>query len=358
MAGNDDADLTARLRAWSHARQRLGEPARSVDQALRAVVAVYSKHPTAPLALWARTRSFTASAYRRIDRDRKAVRMPAMRRTVFLVPRANAPRIFTAVRASPTHALRGLKRHGFSPKDYGRFAKRILSAARQPVASRELEAAAGIKGEQLGTVLRCLRYEGRLLALAGDSLSMSPHRYVATTARLPGGLDAGDQSRALGWLAGEYLRAYGPARVDDFAWWTGVTKKEAMAAIAPHDIIEVAPGLLIPRKDSVAFRRVKRLRDRVDLLPKWDAYTMGYAPDGRRRFVHPDVQRIVYTPIGVGLAGDGNPVVLVDGEAVGTWTFSLKDGADVQPFEALGPKIRKRIEAKLDEVAGLLARSE
>jgi hypothetical protein len=193
--------------------------------------------------------------------------------------------------------------------------------------------------------------------MVGDSLSMAPHRYTATAARLPEGLDAGDHERALGWLAGEYLRAYGPARVEDFAWWTGVTKKAARAAIDPQDTVEVAPGLLILRKDEATFGRVKRLQGALDLLPKWDAYTMAYAPDGRRRFVHPDVQSTVYTPIGVGLAGDGNPVVLVDGEAVATWTFSLKDGAGVQPFDTLGPTIRKRVDAKLDEVAGLLARS-
>jgi winged helix DNA-binding protein len=350
-------DSTERLRAWSHARQRLGEPATGVDQALRAVVAVYSTHPTAPLALWARTRSFTAPAYRRFDRDRKGVRIPAMRRTVFLVPRANAARIFTAVRASPAHSLRGLKRHGFTTKDYERFAKRVLSAAKTPVASRDLEAVVGIKGEQLGTVLRCLRYEGRLLVLAGESLSMSPHHYVAAAGRLAGGLDSGDADAALAWLAGEYLRAYGPARVEDFAWWTGVTKKTARSAIDTLATVEVAPGLLILRKDAAAFGRVKPLRGTVDLLPKWDAYTMAYAPDGRRRFVHPDVQKIVYTPIGVGLAGDGNPIVLVDGEAVATWTFSLKAGAAVQPFDRLGPTIGRRIDTKLGEVAGLLARS-
>ena len=107
---------------------------------------------------------------------------------------------------------------------------------------------------------------------------------------------------------------------------------------------------------EVLFRE-RILRGSVDLLPRWDAYTMAYAPDGRRRFVHPNVQAAVYTPIGVGLAGDGNPVVLVDGEAVATWTFSLKDGADVQPFDTLGPKVRRRVDAKLDEIASLLGGS-
>ncbi len=46
----------------------------------------------------------------------------------------------------------------------------------------------------------------------------------------------------------------------------------------------------------------------VGILSKWDCYTMGYAADGRERFVHPDVRGRVYTP-----AGDGLGVVLVGG---------------------------------------------
>ncbi|MGH2817352.1 MAG: DNA glycosylase AlkZ-like family protein [Actinomycetota bacterium] len=347
-------DTIDRLRAWSYARQRLGDPAGTAEQALRAVVAVYATHPTAPLALWARTRSFTATRYRRIDSARKGLRIPCMRRTVFLVPRKHAAHVFTAVRASPAHAQRPLKRHGISTRAYEGLAKRILAAAEEPLPTRALEDAAGIKAGKLAAVLRCLRYEGRLLTLAGDSLHMSPHRYVATSAWIPEGLEAGDAADALAWLASEYLRAYGPARSADFAWWTGVTKKAAGKALEPHDTVNVGDGLMLLAKDEPAFARVKRLRAEVALLPKWDAYTMGHAPDGRRRFVHPDVQPRVYTPLAVGLPGDGNPVALVDGEAVATWTYTQKDGAAVQLFDTLGPKTRRRIDEKLDAVAGLL----
>jgi hypothetical protein len=348
-------DLTDRLRAWSYKRQRIGDPARSVLEALRAVVAVYSTHPTAPLALWARTRSFTAAGYRRLDRDGVAVRLPAMRRTVFLVPRRDAARVFTAVRPSPAHALRPLKRHGFSTRDYERLAERILAEAQEPAAARQLRVVAGIAGSELATVLRCLRYEGRLLALSGDSLVASPHRYVATGAWVPEGLDAGERNEALAWLAGRYLGAYGPARVEDFAWWAGVGRRAAAVAVAAHDTVEVGEGLLLPAADRPGFARVRPIRGTVDLLPKWDAYTMGHAPSGRRRLVDPDVQHLVYTPIGVGLAGDGNPVVLVDGQAVATWTYTLRDGGAIQPFDTLGPRTRRRVEAELDSLAGLLA---
>jgi hypothetical protein len=347
-------EMVEQLRAWSHHRQRLGAPARTAGEALRAVVAVYATHPTCPLALAVRTRAFTPAKYRRIDRDRIGLRLPAMRRTVFLIPRQHASLVFTAVRASASHARRPLRRWDLSDHDYERLATRILSAAREPTSARGLQDAAGFEGAMLGAVLRGLRYEGRLLTLAGQSLLMGAHRYVATSAWAPEGLDAGDRKGALAWLAGEYLRAYGPARVEDFSWWTGVTRRAAADAIGQHDTVDVGDGLELLARDEAAFGRVKPLRGTLDLLPKWDAYTMGHAPDGRRRFVHPDVQRRVYTPIGTGLAGDGNPVILVDGEVVGTWTYTLKDGAAVQPFAALGAKTGRRVDEQLDAVAGLL----
>jgi hypothetical protein len=343
-----------RLRAWSYA-QRLKEPARSLAQALDAVVAVYATHPTAPLALRARTKSFTPAGYRRLDRDRKGIRLPAMRRTVFLVSNGNAARVFTAVRASQAHARRPLRLIGLSPGDYERHAKKILRVAKEPLPRRELQEEVGIEGAQLGPVLRALRYEGRLLTLAGDRLLMSPHRFVATSAWLPKGLDGGDPEDALAWLAAEYLRGYGPARVTDFAWWTGVTQTAAKKAFEAHNTVVVGDGLLLQAKDEAKFGRVTPLRDAITILPKWDADTMGLAPDGQRRLVHPDVQKRVYTPIGTGLPGDGNPIVLVDGEAIATWTFSLKVGAKLQPFDKLGPKTEKRVHEKLIEIAALLS---
>ncbi|MGH7424579.1 MAG: DNA glycosylase AlkZ-like family protein [Candidatus Methylomirabilales bacterium] len=84
-------------------------------------------------------------------------------------------------------------------------------------------------------------------------------------------------------MAGEYLRAYGPARVVDLAWWGGISKGAAAKAIEPHETVEVGDGLLLPAGDEASFGRVKRVRGTVDLLPKGDACTMGHGPDGRQR---------------------------------------------------------------------------
>lgn len=318
------------------------------------MLAVYAAHPTAPLALWARTRDLGADAYRRLDRDGATLRVPGMRGTVFLAPRDAAIHIFTALRPPPARVSRSLKRHHLAPGAYERAAKGILAAAGEPRPRKDLEEAAGLSGGPLTAVLACLRYEGRLLALAGDSLLTGAHRFVAAPSVVPEGLDAGDPDGSLAWLAGEYLRAYGPARVEDFRWWTGAGKRAAAAAVAANETVDVGDGLLLLPEDEADFAKVRRPRGTVDLLPKWDPYTMGHAPDGRQRFVHPDMQERVYTPMGVGLPGDGNPVVLVDGEVVATWTYTRKDGPDVQPFDGLTPAVRRKVEDRLADVEAFL----
>jgi hypothetical protein len=93
-----------------------------------------------------------------------------------------------------------------------------------------------------------------------------------------------------------------PARLEDFRWWAGVPKGRATAALATVDTVEPENGHLLLAKDLEAFEKAEGPDpDAVDVLPKWDCYTMGYAADGRERFVHPDVQDRVYTPSGDGL---------------------------------------------------------
>ena len=118
----------------------------------------------------------------------------------------------------------------------------------------------------------------------------------------------------------------------------------AKAALAAHDTEELDGGLLIRAKDRKAFEKAKPAKGAVDLLPKWDCLQMGYAPDGRDRFAHPDVVKHCYD-----FRGDGRPVILVDGEAAGTW-----DKGEVDLFDTAAAKVRKAIDARLDDVKAFL----
>jgi Winged helix DNA-binding domain len=361
-----DMELIDRLRAWTHQRQRLGDSAApDALTALRSVVGVYSAHPTAPLALAARTHGFSADAFRRLESERLAVRVPAMRASIFLVARADAARL--ALPFVDLHAQVGkrLERWSLTADDYARIKAAMLIAAADPAPSAALGAAADVSGGMLATLLRCLRHEGVVLPIGGGSLRAEQFRYVASQAWAPelaaafAAAPLADERHvheALAQLAGDYLRAFGPARVADFAWWSGIKRRTATAVLAEHDTIDVGGGLLLARGDLAAFEAVAQPKNSVDLLPKWDSYTMGLAPDGRARFVHPDVQPRVYSQGGGGtLPGDGFPVVLVDGAAVGLWRLTAKDGPSVELFDNVGARTRARIDQRLETVAALLA---
>jgi hypothetical protein len=348
------------LRSWTHRRLRLGDPATSAGEALRSVVAVYSAHPTAPLALAARTADMTADQFRQSEVERRALRVPGMRGSLFLTPRENAAMVFAPFRQTQSQLARRLSRIEVGEVEYGAMAARVVAAAQVPRLPRELREAAGIGGFQLGQLLRSLRGQGRMPAVAEGSLRAASLRYVATDSWAPSALDA-ESTGAAARLAGAYLSAYGPARVADFAWWTGLSATASANALATHDTVDLGDGLLLAAGDLAAFEQTRAVRGSVDLLPKWDAYTMGYAPDGRARLVHPDNQARIYVRKGVvapgqpniGLPGDGYPVVLVDGQAVGTWSASVKR-TGVELFDSVGATARRRIDERLGAVVRLL----
>lgn len=141
-----------------------------------------------------------------------------------------------------------------------------------------------------------------------------------------------NRDQALAWLAGEYLRAFGPARVADFAWWAGVPRRAAAQALATLSTVE-SDGQLLLTADLEAFEACPPLDpDALDVLPKWDSLTMGYPPDGRRRFIDDDHLPVAYTSVTGSpgaTSGDGLPLVLRGGRAVATWTHRF-DGHHMQ----------------------------
>lgn len=348
-------------RSWSYFRQRLGKQGTDAAQVLRDIIGVYSAHPSAPLSLAARVASFGEKDLYRLDQERIALRIPAMRLSVYMVPKETAHLVLAAVvpPASDSYWQKRYSGEGraIPAEHYPEWTEKILRVAATPLTAAEIKQQLDLPEAIVKAVLNRIAFEGRLLRVGAPSLRSNIICYVATEAWLGTTFAPVAQEQALAWLAGEYLRSFGPARIKDFQWWAGVTATRAKAAITTLDTVDVGKGLLLPASDLPGFEKQKTLAsDAVDLLPQWDSYTMGYAPDGRARFVSPDMQHHVYGKLGA-TGGNALGVVLVNGLAHGSWTSRFtgsRMNITLNMFEKPSATVQKMITAQFGELAALL----
>ncbi len=334
--------MSDQVRAFTYARQRLGRAAPDASRALADVLGVYSSHPSAPVALAARSRAMDAASFRAAARA--GVRLPAMRGSIHLMPAAAGARAFRALPEPEAAGRRRLRGFGIAPERYAELRALLLDAAEKPRTQQELAAALGLEASEVKGATAQMTQEGALVRVGADGLRSNILRYQADA------LPDADRDAALAWLTGEYLRTLGPARREDVIWWLGVTKGRGDAALAALDTLDVGDGLLLRAEDEEAFGRAPEPRG-VDLLGKWDPLTMGHAPDGRAR--------CELAPEAYDFRGDGLPVVLVDGRAVGTWSLTAKGKRLAFAFGAFdgapNARVGTAIEARAAELATLLA---
>lgn len=350
-------NLPEQLCVFSHDRQQLGKKSRSAEQALREVIGVYSAHPSAPLSLFARTKNLSAKKFRALEEKRAAIRLGAMRNSIHLLPRETAPKIVAAtIGHDPKMLARRLQVARVSADEYAKFKRHVLQNVREPMSVRALRDATGEKEAGLGTLLRAMSDEGLVLRVGADGLRSNDLRYVSTAVWLGEALPKEDRSSALVWLVREYLRAFGPARVQDVMWWIGITKAAAVSALAQIETTDVGDGYLLMSQDVRAFEKSKPFaQDVVAIVPKWDAYSMGYAPDGRERFVTREMQTRIYD-----LAGDGVGAILLNGLAVAAWDLRGKQDildVNIDWFEKPTARLKQAVTTELDAIAKFLGSS-
>ena len=145
---------------------------------------------------------------------------------------------------------------------------------------------------------------------------------------------ANDLSRtdALAQLARGYFASHGPATVYDLAWWVGSTLGDARLGIAgaQDDLrCETIDGqdyfTAVDSEPTVE-------EPSVHLLPGFDEYLLGYKDRGAV-LAEGDMDRIVPGNNGMFL-----PMMVVDGQVIGTWTRAVKKtrvNVTLRPFTAL-----------------------
>jgi len=163
-----------------------------------------------------------------------------------------------------------------------------------------------------------------------------------------------DPEGALTEVARRYLRAYGPANKEDFAYWWGHWTGVAVAGWAglKDDLVAVT---VEGRRAHMLAADLKRVPARsrgtnVQLLPNFDPYLMGQR---HRDHLFDAIHRSKVSRT----AGWISPVVLVDGRVEAVWSYTLSKGrmqVEIKPFETLAPKVVNLAGARAEAIAASL----
>ncbi len=141
-----------------------------------------------------------------------------------------------------------------------------------------------------------------------------------------------DRDEALAELTMRYFTSHGPATIQDFVWWSGLTVAEARAGLAmvtSHLLHETIGGQIY--WFSPPTPPAQDLSQAAHLLPNFDEYTVGYTD---RSAVFDALHTNKLDPRGGLLT---NTMVL-DGQVIGTWKRAFKKNTvviEANPFVPL-----------------------
>jgi hypothetical protein len=127
-----------------------------------------------------------------------------------------------------------------------------------------------------------------------------------------------NREESLAELARRYFTSHGPATLQDFVWWSGLTVTDARAGLGM-----VKSQLVHEVIDSHTYWRSASLSPSVDLtqtiylLPNFDEFTVAYT-DRSAIFDMSDAEKF-------GTPGNVlNPTIVLDGRIIGTWKRTIK----------------------------------
>jgi hypothetical protein len=299
--------------------------------------------------------------------ERVLVRLLAMRRTLWAVPRELVPVVFAAatkaVAATQRRRLEGFVRESGVSSRPGTWLARAEKAALEAVAARgeamtrEVVADAPLLATKLrfgsgkwvveqsaaARVLPQLAMEGHLVRGRPRGTWISPQfRWVTTGQWLGGPIEEVDVAVAQADLLRRWLAAFGPATETDLRWWTGWTARETRAALAalahePVDLDGAAGYVLAEDLEPTPVPEPA-----AALLPTLDPTTMGW----KER----DWYLGAHGPTLFDTNGNAGPTVWWNGRIVGGWS-QRRDGEIVLGLlEDVGRDARTAIDAEAERL--------
>ena len=362
-----EASLPA-VRAFRMARQHLTSPSPpgTMLEAVTAVHGIQSQVDAhAVFAVGQRVASSGPDEIRRaLWQDRTLVKTWAMRGTLHWLPRDEEPLYVSALSDLRSARMFGwMARDGHSRAQVDQFAQQTMEALDGKALTRREIADVVIPsvGDWIAPYLLSSWGSGMGALCSMGLVVFGPPRGGSTTFvrrdQWMGDPPSFDPSESRCELLRRYLRAFGPATMQDFAYWLGIPNRDiadVWAAVSPElatvSVEGKARWVLAEDVDALALATERKMP--VRLLPAFDPLMLAH----RGKSDHLDMRhhKRVY-----GAAAWVYPVVLVEGVARATWSYkrtSSRLTLTVKPFSRLNQRVMKAVERdarRLGAVVGL-----
>jgi hypothetical protein len=351
-----------------------GSHARDPVQLAGRMAGLHATDPaTVYLAARARLRGSAGPALERaLYEERTLLRIIGMRRTLFVFPLELA----AVVQAACTESIAVAQRKRYAKlieeagiaKDGRRWLARAEAATLKALAARGEAFATELSSDvpqlrkkvhygegktwagsmsMTSWVLFLLAAEGRVVrGRPRGTWTSSQWSWAPAEAWLKKPLARLEPERARAELASRWLKAFGPAGVDDLKWWTGWTLTQARAALAAIDAVEVDLGGRTGFIQSGDDESDPEVEPWVAFLPALDPTVMGW----KER----DWYLGEHGPALFDRAGNAGPTVWWNGRIVGGWSVRGDGQVPFRLLEDVGADAVAAIEAEAARLGGWL----
>ncbi|MDQ1248184.1 MAG: hypothetical protein QG597_2556 [Actinomycetota bacterium] len=341
-----------------HPKTRLGSW-HEVSEAGLGIHAARLPTPAATVAARCEDSSAVRTVVGRTDAS-TATTIRCMRRTLHLLPvHLAVPAHRATLGYRERDALRLAVRAGADAADLARAEDQLTQVlANKPMTPRAIETALAGRGTAVPMARAALKLAWERGTITCLNVSRRWNRevrvFALTEAACPGLLVPMDRDEAVRVLVEAYFDRYGPATVADAVWWSGLPRRDVLAAMdaAPYRWVRLATGWAA----SAAFLPEARYEEHltvaspgaagVCLLAHEDVALKAYF-ETRSRYLDRVPAGAVFNAIGEVL-----PTVLLDGRVVGLWQWHQRQGS-VQ-WTALSDVLRARIDAAAERLTHLL----
>jgi len=341
----------AKIAAFRLSRHHLSNTAGADPATIcRDICGAQAQHlPSAFLQIWTRNRRTTRAEIERALWDsRTLVRTSLMRQTLHIVPADEFAMYIAALRTSRVAAvLRIMARCKITREESDALTELILEALKEgPQAQPAIRAAVRPRVssrvrawmDKVSSMVRVPVAEGRICYGTGTDL-VRVHQWLPAQPSMT-------EPEAQATLLRKYLRAYGPATIQDFAYWSGIPVKDCPPVVESikAELVDIAGHGMLLVEDLKTLQSARTLSG-LRLLPGFDPLLLAHR--AKDHLVEESYYKRVFRD-----QWWISPVILKDGRIVGTWSHKLVRGhcsVDTDAWEKLPAK------ALAEQVSGVAA---